>query len=115
MKTLLTYLLDHVVVHHNGTDYKLPHSAGSIKIPPAQIEKLPEAVVLILVLLAGARKFYVPKETYFCLRERIWTCLDRNHGGLNAVGLGIFSGDPAVLEAANQHKAAVQEKGKAKK
>ena len=104
MKKLLTSTLDKVVLHHKGVDYTFTRSNGAMDIPAEQIGDLPEAVALLLILLSGARRLYLPKETYFLVREPVWFHLDRSRGGLTEAALELFEDDEAVLETAKLHR-----------
>lgn len=115
MKTLLQHQPNSAVINHGGINYTFTRRGGTVEPTEQQIEELPEAVALILVLLSGARRIYVPKSAYFALREKIWTLLDRSEGGLNAVGLEIFGNDEAVMQAAQEHRDAISNMPKTRK
>ena len=107
MKKLLAHLPSSVVINHSGNNYTFSRRGGNVEPTEQQLEGLPEAVALILVFLSGARRIYIQKSAYFAIREQIWTLLDREAGGLNAVGLEIYGADEAVMEAAQEHRAAI--------
>lgn len=109
MKTLLTFTDSQIVIHYKGTDHGYRRTGGTMILTEEEAANLPEPLALILVLLAGARKFYLEKNLYFAVRNRIWTLLDRNVGGLNTIGLECYDGDEAVLEAAALSRVAVRD------
>jgi len=114
MKKLLTLQLDKIIIHHKGVDHQITQRGGTLVFSEAQISEIPEAVALILVLLSGARKFFIGKESYFAIREGIWFHLDRASGGLTETALELFEDDVAVIEAAKLNRA-VFEKNPVKK
>ena len=110
MKKLLTVSLDKVTLHHRGVDYTFNRNKGALDIPAEQIGDLPEALALLLVLLAGAGRFYLPPNTYFAVRDGVWVHLDKAKGGLSEAAQELFEDDPEVLAAAKIHRAAHAQK-----
>ena len=98
-KKIVTLKLDNVTIHAEA-DYTYPREKGAVDIPADKIGDVPENVALILVLLSGARKFYITRATYYALREGVWHHLDRAGGGITAAAQELFEDDEAVLEAA---------------
>ena len=115
MKKILTHLASSVVINHAGTNHTFSRRGGTIEPTEQQIEELPEAIALVLVLLAGARRIYLEKDAYFAIREQIWTLLDREAGGLNTIGQEIYADDEAVMQAAQEHRGAIATATKTKK
>jgi hypothetical protein len=114
MKNLIT-LLDKVTLNHKGLDYTFPRRNGAVEIPATELGDIPESVALLLVLLSGAKRIFLEKETYFALREGVWFHLDLNSGGLKESAKELFEDDEDVLEAAELHrKSFVKKPAKAK-
>lgn len=107
MKTLLTFTDTQIVIHHKGIDHSYRRTGGTVLLTEEEAGNLPEPLALILILLAGARKFYIEKSAYRAVRERVWTLLDRKAGGLNPIGIDCYSKDEGVFEAAELNRAAV--------
>ena len=106
MKNLVTLQLDNVTLHHKGADYTYPRKNGAVEIPAADIGNIPEAVALLIVLLAGAKRVYLARETYFAVREGVWFHLDRANGGITEAAHELFEDDEEVLEAAKLNREA---------
>ena len=106
MKKLISHIGEDVVITHNGLVHSFKRSGGTLLVPGDKAGDLPEPLVLVLILLAGAGFFYLQKDSYFALRERIWTYLDRKNGGLNVAGMQVYSDDEAVQEAAELNRQA---------
>ena len=96
---IITMKLDNVTIHED-TDYTYPREKGAVDIPADKIGEVPENVALILVLLSGARRYYITRATYYALREGVWHHLDRAGGGITAAAQELFEDGEAVLIAA---------------
>ena len=106
MKKLIAHIGEDVVITHNDLVHSFKRSGGTLLVPGDKAGELPEGMVLILILLAGAGFFYLQKDSYYLLRERVWTFLDRKNGGLNVAGMQVYSDDEAVQEAAELNRQA---------
>jgi hypothetical protein len=112
MKTILSYTNTGVIIHLENGDHPYKRRGAMLLLSETDTDGMPEPLALILTLLSGARKYYIPKETYFEIREKVWTYLDRCAGGLNEAGLAQFQNDADVLEASALHKAAIKTSAK---
>ena len=68
MKKFVTKQLDKVTIHYGGVDYSYPRRKGAIEITSEQVGEMSESLALLIVLLAGAKKLYLPSDTYFSIR-----------------------------------------------
>ena len=106
----LSILLDKVIISRKEGEYTFPRINGALDIPPEEIGNIPETLALLLILLSGAKRVYLAKETYFSLRDGIWFHLDLKEGGLNESAMELFEDDKDVIQAGELHRKAFKKK-----
>jgi len=110
MKKLISTQLDKVTLHYQKGDHVYPRRKGAVEINADEIGNMTEGLALMLVLLAGARKLYLAKDTFLAITDGVWFHLDRERGGLTAEAEELFGDDEDVLAAAAAHREVVQAK-----
>jgi len=106
MKKLVTTTLAAVIVHYQGGNHSFKRVKGAVEIDAVEIGNLPESLALVLILLAGARKLYLARDTYMAISDGVWFHIDREKGGLNPEAEELFADDEDVLAAAALHRQA---------
>lgn len=106
----ISILIDKVIIRHKESEYSFPRINGALDIPPEKIGKIPEVLALLLILLSGAKRLYLAKETYFALRNGIWFHLDLQKGGLKELAKELFEDDEDVIQAGELHRKSFQKR-----
>jgi len=108
MKKLVTVQLDKVTLHYQSHDHVYPRRKGAVEVNAEDIGNMTEGLALMLVLLAGARKLYLAKDTFLVITDAVWFHLDRERGGLTAEAEELFGDDEDVMAAASAHREVIQ-------